>query len=202
MKPTDTTDLPDAAVQAAEHAAVWAAIPWCVAGSASADEQALARKHLEQCADCRAEWAHNERLQRALLRDGPDAEDAAAVDAGLRRLWARIDADAMLEPQPQPRSPAQTWLRVLAVAAVLQALGLATLALVWWQGSGEASYQTLSREGELRPLAVQQRGVGAERTLAELRADAEREGLVLLRAEPRRDGPGWTVHLAEKAAQR
>jgi hypothetical protein len=208
MNASDSPDRPEAAL----HAAVWAAIPWCVAGTASAEEQARALAHLEQCADCRNEWALNQRLQRGLQLDTEaqrgEAAQAAQADAGLRRLWARMDADAAIELQPQPparassRPPSRSWLHVLAAAAVLQALGLATLAALWWQGGGEGTFQTLGHEAGARPLAVQQRSADAARSLQDLQAEAAREGLVVLRVEPRRDAPGWTVHLAAPAPQR
>lgn len=193
------------AEHAAEHAAVWAAIPWCVMGTASAEEAARAQAHLVHCADCRAEWGFNQRLQRGLQLNGLrlETESTADAEAGLKKLLARIDDDAMIELQPLPPQPLKTaapaWMRLLAVAAVVQAVGLAALAALWWQqSSGEGSYQTLSRDAATLPLVVQQRRVPAHSTLAEMQAEAAREGLAVLRVEPARDG-GWVLHLATPA---
>lgn len=137
-----------------DHAEAWAAIPWCVAGTAGDLEQARVRQHLQGCSACREEWAQQERIRDGLQLQGAPEIDA---EAGLARLLARIEADP-LEQQPRPAAAADgrraqaSWVRVLAVASVLQAVALGVLASLWWQRADEAGYATLS-QAEARPAA-------------------------------------------------
>lgn len=162
-----------------DHAEAWAAIPWCVAGTAGDVEQARVRQHLQGCPSCREEWALQERIRDGLQLQGAPELDA---EAGLARLLARIDADP-LEQQPRPsataewRRPQASWVRVLAVASVVQAVALGVLASLWWQRADEAGYATLS-QAEARPAAPWgQLVVQPETPVAELQALLADNGL-------------------------
>lgn len=162
-----------------DHAEAWAAIPWCVAGTASDVEQARVQQHVQGCPACRQEWAQQERIRDGLQLQGAPEIDA---DAGLARLLARIEADP-LEQQPRPaamadpRRPQATWVRVLAVASVVQAVALGVLASLWWQRADEAGYGTLS-QADARPAAPWgQLVVQPETPVAELQALLAANGL-------------------------
>lgn len=139
--------------RAGEHAEAWAAIPWCVAGTATADEQARVQRHLQGCPACRDEWALQERIRDGLrLQPAP----VGSAEPGLARLLARIDADPLEQPlpsAPDAARPAWRWVRVLAVASVVQAVALGVLASLWWQRADEAGYATLSSQPEARAAA-------------------------------------------------
>lgn len=181
---------------AEEHAQVWASIPWCVAGSASDSERERALAHVGHCADCRREWALNLRWREALggLDEATPAE-AMAAEASLAALWRRIDGDAAMAVPPTAAAGAATmatlatgprplarrtgWVGVLAVASLLQAVGLVALATLWWQGSRVGPYETLSREAPAGTVAP-----GAPAPAPELRiqlapgaSDAEAQAL-------------------------
>ncbi len=199
---------------AREHAAVWASIPWCVNGTANEQELERARRHLESCADCRDEWALNERMRLALrpsegaARHHPPAQDP---QPGLQRLLARIDA-VPVEQASDTRAAPSRWLRVLAVAAVVQAVGLSVLLAAWWSRDGDGRYETLSSSAPsmlpapaspaAMPDAVVEVVLAPQTTLAELRDIAQRAGLQVLRLDDRAvqlapvPGPGSTTEAA------
>lgn len=138
-----TTDL-EGAICDAEAARL---LPWYVNGTLAAADVERVTRHLERCAICRDDVAH----ERA-LRDEMKAPGGVefAPQMGLERTLARIDeltreppaAVTSMTPQRRRVTPTQ-W---LAAAVVVQAIGLGVLgASVAGRGtSGAASYTTLS----------------------------------------------------------
>jgi hypothetical protein len=133
------------------HSTAWSLIPWLVNGSIDDDERALLERHLRECDECRGQY----RLE-CRIRDGmqAEAEDLDDPQPSLQRLFARIDAEDAAPTSAAPVQvrravqPARNWMRLLAAAVVVQAIGLATLgALVLRHpgtATGNAPYQTLS----------------------------------------------------------
>ena len=121
------------------HQRAWEAIPWVVNGRASAAQRRLLEAHLPGCDDCRLELARERELQAAIANAPLPAVGPA--DAGLRRLFARIDhapdhaPDAGAAPAADAprhaarrgaRSGVQRW---LAAAVVVEALALVVLGI-------------------------------------------------------------------------
>lgn len=75
-----------------EHPQVAALLPWAAAGTLEGAEQAMVERHLQGCADCRADLAWQREFQAAL----PDPAPQLDADAALGRLLPR------LEPQTTP----------------------------------------------------------------------------------------------------
>lgn len=84
-----------------EHLAVQQVLPWHVAGTLSAGEQAMVARHLETCAACRADVA----LEQRLMLSEPALPDGLDAEAALARLMPRLDAVAQ-EAGPAARSVA------------------------------------------------------------------------------------------------
>ena len=118
------------------HQRAWEAIPWLVNGRIDETERAALEAHLRGCRDCRDELALQRRLRDELSRQPAPAAD---VEAGLARLWRRIDAQAAM----QPAAPARNWVRWLAAAAVLEGVALAGL-IGASIGGPEPGYRTFS----------------------------------------------------------
>jgi hypothetical protein len=122
------------------HQRAWEAIPWVVNGSASAAQRRVLEAHLPGCDDCRLELARERELQAAIANAPLPA--VGPTDAGLRRLFARID-HARIDRAPDAgaaaatdanrpaarrgaRSGVQRW---LAAAVVVEALALVVLGI-------------------------------------------------------------------------
>jgi len=127
-------------------------LPWFVAGRlAPADAERVA-KHLERCAICRADLAH-ERSVRSLLK--ADARVEYAPQAGLAKTLARID-ELGREPAVPTRlaGRVRAWapkravaVRWLTAAVVVQAVGLGVLGFSLMNRAtpeAAAEYATLS----------------------------------------------------------
>ncbi len=136
---------------ASEHRRGWEAIPWVVNGSATAAQRQLVDAHLSICNDCRLELARQRELQSAIASEPPPA--VSDVDAGLQRLFARIDRvcedsqpAAAGAPRREIRRAAASSLSLwLAAAVVVEALALAVLGVGLVARSDPASgYVTLS----------------------------------------------------------
>jgi anti-sigma factor RsiW len=123
------------------HQAVQALLPWYVRGRLAPHELQELQAHLLGCAQCRAEA---EAEQRQLDLPLPPEADGD-VEAGLRRIGARLDAQAADRPRrPRAGKPAsRPWLAGLlglqsvAVAALL-------LMLVWPRLEAPAAFHGLS----------------------------------------------------------
>jgi len=174
---------------AREHQQVWESLPWLANGTASAAQRRRAAAHLTACADCRREFEAQQRLQQAVARTAPHPDVDA--EAGLQRLFERLDAPAM-EPQPLPSRPARAARReasrltlVLAVAVVVQAIGLGVLgSLQFARDDNAAAYRVLSqRPTPAQPRASLQVVPAASMTMAEWQQLLQRHRLHVV------DGP-------------
>ncbi len=126
-------------------------LPWYVTGTLAATDMERVARHLERCAACRADLAHEHDVRAAMKQDAATVE--YAPQAGLERTLARID-ELTREAPPRVTAPAPrasrriTATQWLAAAVVVQAIGLGVLgtALVGRPASSQApaSYQTLS----------------------------------------------------------
>ncbi|MBE1161917.1 zf-HC2 domain-containing protein [Dyella acidiphila] len=117
----------------------WDAMPWVLQDSATPEQREWLDQHLAHCAACRAEFAQQTRLHRAMALPADVPVDA---EAGLQRLLGRLDT-----PQQEPqRLRVGGWLtRALAAAVLLQAIGIGAMGLKLWSGGNTAAYQTLSQ---------------------------------------------------------
>lgn len=122
-------------------ARAWEAMPWVLQGSAPQDQAELLTGHLAQCESCRAEFARQSRLRRALSLPSDIPLDA---NVGLKHLLSRLDAPT---PQEEPaRSRSTSWLtRALAAAVLIQALGIGALGMKLWSEGSSPVYRTLSQ---------------------------------------------------------
>ncbi|MFC4527478.1 zf-HC2 domain-containing protein [Dyella halodurans] len=122
-------------------ARAWDAMPWVLQHSATPALDEWLTQHLAQCASCRAEFAQQSRLRRALSLPSDIPLDA---NAGLRRLLARVDAPDTEEISRRSRPP--SWLtRALVAAVLVQALGIGVLGAKLWLESAHPAYRTLSQ---------------------------------------------------------
>jgi hypothetical protein len=74
-----------------EHETVLALLPWEANGTLAGDQRPRVAAHLARCAQCRGELDLLER-SFAVASRGPRVE-AATIDAGWRRMTARLDQD-------------------------------------------------------------------------------------------------------------
>jgi predicted anti-sigma-YlaC factor YlaD len=148
------------------HTQTWDLIPWVVNGTATAEQRARVEQHLRDCADCRREFALQQQFQAGLRED---AETEPDPRPGLERLFARIDADADAVPPAEAiMHRSGGWLRWLAAAVVVQAVGLALLAgMLLGRGAAPDDYRTLSA-APVRSEAVIRLVVAPDTTLAAL----------------------------------
>lgn len=134
---------------AGDHRRAWEVIPWVINGSASAAEQRLVDEHVQVCADCRLELARQRSLQVAVAQE---MNPLADVDAGLKRLFKRIDettdhriaagAGGLARQRWQGTGAINHW---LVAAVVVEAVGLSALGMALvLRGAPEYEYQTLS----------------------------------------------------------
>ena len=139
---------------ASRHRQAWDLIPWVVIGRVSEEERLAVSQHLTSCGDCREEFEFQSRLATAMQQDQAGAED---LDAQVDRIWQQLDAQVPPRRLSRLRSLA-TPLRLLAAAALVEAVGLAALGtgLVGDQhpGTGAAQYQTLSLASAATPGAT------------------------------------------------
>jgi anti-sigma factor RsiW len=133
-------------------ARAWEAMPWILQATASREQEAWLDSHLATCDDCRVEFEQQRKLARAVQLP---ADVKLDPEAGLARLFARLDVD---DPQQEPapvRTASNGWLlRSLAAAVVLQAVGLGALGLKLWstpEHAAPATYRTLSNDAPAAP---------------------------------------------------
>jgi anti-sigma factor RsiW len=165
-------------------------LPWFVAGRLGAADAERVAKHLEHCAICRADLAH-ERSVRSLLK--ADARVEYAPQAGLAKTLARID-ELGREPVAPERiaGRVRAWaprrgvaVRWLTAAVVVQAVGLGVLGfshLNRLSPDAAAEYATLS--AGVPPVAIGShiRAVFAPTmTLEELKAVLAARSLTIVR---------------------
>lgn len=155
------------------HCQTWDLIPWVVNGTATPEQRERVQRHLEHCADCRAEHVLQQQLRAALQADTTTA--TAAPRSALAELFARIDAEdaaAALSAPPQLPAPARgaRWTPWLAAAVLVQAIGLALLGAAQYGRPAPADYRTLSAEaaparGAIRLVLAPETRLGELRSL-------------------------------------
>ena len=74
------------------HRRAWDAIPWVVAGAASAEERNFVEEHLPRCTQCQAELALQQRVHSGMHASTPSASASsrAAAESGKRAGWYRL----------------------------------------------------------------------------------------------------------------
>ena len=121
----------------------WEAMPDALQDALTAQQREWLDGHLAECGSCRAQFAQQQRLQRAMSLPAGVPVD---VEAGLQRLFSRIDNPDIATA----RAPvhASGWAgRALVAAVVLQAIGLGVMGTKLWSLEQPASvYRTLSEE--------------------------------------------------------
>ncbi len=127
----------------------WEAMPWVLQDSATQEQSEWLKNHLAHCESCRAEFAQQTRLRRAMSLPSDIPVDA---NAGLNRLLSRLDAPMPQESLPfRSRTRSGNWLARAMVAAVLiQAIGIGVLGAKLLSTGNSPAYRTLSQE----PLRV------------------------------------------------
>jgi anti-sigma-K factor RskA len=111
----------------ASHRNTFDSIPWLVTGRIADDERQSFEKHLNECAECRAELEQQQQIHAAINRDQPRVDYAPG--ASLQKLLSRIgdaeqDAPAQIQSartNPRFRMRLSHW---LAAAVVVEAVGL------------------------------------------------------------------------------
>lgn len=176
--------------QAGEHQQVWELLPWLINGTASADQLSHALGHLAICTDCRQELIAQQQLQRAMASELDDGGGSDAEE-GLARLLERIEASPV-QDQPAPgrgASLAEDNIRgrrltfALAVAVVVQAVGLGLLSMQLTKREEAVSYRTLSQSATTAPAATLRDVPAPGLTLAEWQTLLQVHGLRVV------DGP-------------
>jgi len=126
----------------------WEIMPWVLQATAPQEQGEWLMHHLAQCEACSTEFAQQSRLRSALALP---ADVVVDVDAGFRHLLERIDAP---EPATLPAlRPVSRWTRILAVAVLVQAIGIGALGARLW--SDEApQYRTLSQPALVEPAGA------------------------------------------------
>lgn len=119
----------------------WEAMPWVLQNNAPQKQRAWLKSHLAHCGSCRAEFAQQSRLQRAVALPSDIVVDA---NVGLQHLLSRLDAPRRQEVRFSARS--RNWLsRALLVVVLIQALGIGTLSMKLWSAGERPPYRTLSQ---------------------------------------------------------
>lgn len=104
-------------------------LPWYVTGRLAAADRERVARHVEHCAICREDLAHEESMRTAVRAGGPVE---FAPQAGLARTLARIDeltreAPLAAERPNAPESRRFSATQWLTAAVVVQAIGLGVL---------------------------------------------------------------------------
>lgn len=146
------------AIERDPHATVQALLPWYARQQLDDAEMDEVRAHLADCPRCRAEL-ETEQALRALLATAPGPHRAAgdgAVEAGLARMRARIEAARPRAAAAAPRAPATLprWFGWL-VGAQGGAIAALALLLVWpqLQAPTEPGFRGLASAGAAQPTA-------------------------------------------------
>ncbi|HJP99618.1 MAG TPA: zf-HC2 domain-containing protein [Rhodanobacteraceae bacterium] len=127
----------------------WEIMPWVLQATAPQEQGEWLMHHLAQCEACSTEFAQQSRLRSALALP---ADIPVHVDAGFQRLLGRIDA-----PEPAMLSsrlrPGNRWTKVLAVAVLVQAIGIGVLGARLWSDQAP-QYRTLSQPAVSEPAGA------------------------------------------------
>lgn len=139
----------------------WEIMPWVLQATAPQEQGEWLMHHLAQCEACSTEFAQQSRLRSALALP---ADVPVDVDTGLQHLLERIDAP---EPATLPARlrPASRWTRALAVAVLVQAIGIGVLGARLWSDA-EPQYRTLSQPAVAEPAGAIRVAPVASMTLA------------------------------------
>src|SRR5690348_13769894 len=117
-------------------ARAWEIMPWALQATAPGEQCDWLMHHLAQCEACSTEFAQQSRLRCALSLPADIPVDA---DAGLKHLLERLDA-----PEPDT-TPARLWssgnrlTRALAIAVLVQAIGIGALGVRLWSDQDRKS---------------------------------------------------------------
>lgn len=129
----------------------WEAMPDALQDALTPQQDAWLQSHLAGCAQCRAQFAQQRRLQRALSLPATPRIDP---ETGLQRLLARIDTPEVAETQVDVR-PVGWMGRALVAAVLVQAIGLGAMgAKLWSQAPQAPEYRTLSQETAPAPAGA------------------------------------------------
>lgn len=169
-------------------------LPWFVAGRLSAADVERVSNHLQHCAICRNDVAH-ERAVRDILKS--DAPVEYAPQAGLAKTLSRIDElgrDAPRAPEHRPPGELAAAVRPRKIGAVrwLTAAVLVQAVALGWLGATlrdrpaglapEARYHTLSADPKAPAPGPHIRAVFAPgMTLAELKSLLAANHLIVIR---------------------
>jgi hypothetical protein len=176
-----------------EHRRAWDAIPWVVAGAASADEQRWVDEHLPHCDECRAEWALQQRVRAGLAASVP--QTAADIAPAWQQMQARLDATDVTSsrgaaPAVPERADAEPgrWTRWLVAAVLVQAIGLGALGLAWVDrghgSAGQGEYRTLGQAGPARAAVALRLVPSPAMDFESLRRLLAQTGLVVVEFSP------------------
>ena len=119
----------------------WEAMPWVLQDSATQKQRDWLQSHLAQCESCRAEFAQQNRLRRAVALPSDIVVDA---NVGLKHLLSRLDAPGQQDADHATRS-GNRLSRALIAVVLIQALGIGALSTQWWSTGGNLPYRTLSQ---------------------------------------------------------
>lgn len=110
-----------------QHRESWELLPWLVNDSLDDAQTQRLKAHMEDCAECRREYAEQLLLQQQLLRE---ESVLYTPHASLRKLMTRIGQDEIAPPNESVRPPAARAtrrMRWLTFAVAAEALGLVVL---------------------------------------------------------------------------
>jgi hypothetical protein len=142
-------------------ARAWELMPWVLQATAPQEQSEWLMHHLAQCESCSTEFAQQSRLRSALALPSDVPVD---VDAGLKRLFERLDAPE--QDTPSVRLHAGNRLtRALAVAVLVQAIGIGVLGARLWTDQA-AQYRTFSRPALFEPAGAIRVAPATSMTLA------------------------------------
>jgi hypothetical protein len=127
----------------------WEVMPWVLQATAPREQGEWLMHHLAQCEACSNEFAQQSRLRSALALPMDVPVD---VDSGLKHLLERLDAPESEAPPAQQRHVSRLT-RALAVAVLVQAIGIGVLGLRLWSDQAP-QYRTLSQPAAIEPAGA------------------------------------------------
>lgn len=130
-------------------------IPWLVNGSLPADAEPALREHVATCPECREDYGEQLRVRDAMQAEGPLV---FAAESSYQKLLARMQkpeaarelpaevAEPDLSATLHPYRRAQTAVRWLAAAAIVQAFAIGIGGWMWHssRATSDAPYMTLT----------------------------------------------------------
>ncbi|MGN6790227.1 MAG: zf-HC2 domain-containing protein [Rhodanobacteraceae bacterium] len=131
-------------------ARAWEIMPWALQTTAPREQCEWLMHHLAQCEACSAEFAQQSRLRCALSLPADVPVDA---DAGLKHLLERIDAPEQDATSAQPWRWGHRLTKALAVAVLVQAVGIGILGARLWSDQ-MPQYRTLSQPSPIEPTGA------------------------------------------------